>query len=291
MVLALTVPLAACGSEVLRPDASVIGSEDLDRPYPAHAGVVSAKSVPNAVFRTVPGASADGVVRGRFPLTVEFNNCQSRPVNEDDNLRFSYDFDGDGTVDEFGHCRWEHTYRVEKNAEVCVSDRRSEGKVCQTWRIAPADEVTTEVTGPRVSALSGNVTLCDLGRTGTTCGTSSDPSMAYFMDFDSGGKVQPTAPAADLSKGHGSGGGSTCCDWYAKNGAALVNTGVPVAQFSTVTCGPGDGRNYATTTIPYGAPNTSVICLRTAEGAYVKYTGRTNCCADIVIDWQRFETN
>ena len=97
----------------------------------------SALSLPNAVFRTSPAADADDAIRGNNPLTVQFNNCQSRPTDEDDDLKFTFDFDGDGNVDEFGHCRWEHTYTGPATARVCVSDRRG-NDACRTWEIRPS---------------------------------------------------------------------------------------------------------------------------------------------------------
>jgi hypothetical protein len=98
--------------------------------------LVFAQSRPHAVFRTVPVADSDDTIRGLAPLLVQFNNCQSRPAEEDDDLKFTYDFDGDGTVDELGHCRWEHTYTAPATARVCVSDRRG-NDVCQAWEIRP----------------------------------------------------------------------------------------------------------------------------------------------------------
>ena len=137
------------------------------------------------------------------------------------------------------------------------------------------------------ASVTGNTTLCDLGWTTTAnggiCGIPSDPSTSYFFDFDAVSKVPAGAPSADLSKGH-----VDCCNWNSQNGATQVDTGIPAAQFPSVVCGPSDGRVYAATAINYFQPNATVICLRTASGRYVKYTGRTSCCGDITIDFTAF---
>ena len=281
---------AACSGDALKQaEQSTFGAQELDRPYPAAVAgeSVSAQTKPNAVFKTVPAADGE-VVRGSNPLTVQFNNCQSRPADEDDNLKFTYDFDADGTVDAFGHCRWEHTYTGDAQARICVSDRRPGNEVCQTWLIAPG----TIATGSKVSFASGFAQLCDsgLGSFIAGCQGPGNQPVSYFMDFDGGDKVLPTSSAADLSKGHGT-GGLACCNWFTKNGAAMANTGVAAASVGSVTCGPSDGRSYSLTEIPYGQPNSTVVCLRTADGAYVKFTGRASCCGDITIDWVRFEGN
>jgi hypothetical protein len=124
------------------------------------------------------------------------------------------------------------------------------------------------------------VTLCDQGMTSATCGVPGN-STPHFFDFDTPAKVPAlTDPRADLSKGH-----VDCCNWNVWNGAQQVDTGVPISEFATVVCSPTDGRTYGATSIPYFQPATTVICLRTALGRYVKYTGRADCCADITLDW------
>jgi hypothetical protein len=135
---AVTLGMAGCSSDSKSPASagSPVAATSDTQALTAGGPDVKAQDKPNAVFRVVPGPSADGVIRGAFPLTVQFNNCQSRPTNEDDNLKFTYDFNGDGTVDEFGHCRWEHVYTENATARVCVSDRRPENEVCTTWEIA-----------------------------------------------------------------------------------------------------------------------------------------------------------
>jgi hypothetical protein len=87
------------------------------------------------MFKTSPAADDDGFISGDYPLTVSFNNCQSRPGDEDDDLKFTFDFDADGTVDLSGPCRATFTYGEPSHARVCVSDRRPGNEVCQTWTI------------------------------------------------------------------------------------------------------------------------------------------------------------
>lgn len=114
------------------------------------AGAVQAQGVPRAVFRTTPPDIA-GTIGGPSPLSVEFNLCQTRPESEDDDLKFTYDFDGDGAVDEFGHCRATHVYenggraRSCTPARVCVSDRRPGNEVCRSYEVCAEG---TAPTGP-----------------------------------------------------------------------------------------------------------------------------------------------
>jgi hypothetical protein len=88
-----------------------------------------------AVFRTTP-ADVDGRIAGTFPLDVEFNLCRSRPSDADNDLKFTYDFDDDGVLDTFGHCRAAHTFTTPSRARVCVSDRRPDGIVCRAYEVA-----------------------------------------------------------------------------------------------------------------------------------------------------------
>jgi hypothetical protein len=104
----------------------------------ATAAPLRRQTTPHAVFGTTPPMGPDGMIAGSSPLTVQFNLCQSRPINEDDRLRYSFDFDGNGEVDFYGHCRAEYTYENPNSpvacvsARLCVSDRRPAGEVCRT---------------------------------------------------------------------------------------------------------------------------------------------------------------
>src|SRR6185295_20402272 len=71
-------------------------------------GRVSAQSVgspPTAVFKTQPPANGESVITGGSTLDVTFNLCQSTDPDAGDELKYTFDYDGDGTVDEKGHCR------------------------------------------------------------------------------------------------------------------------------------------------------------------------------------------
>jgi hypothetical protein len=125
------------------------------------SGGVHAATVPQAGFLTTPPVNAAGRIVGTSPLTVQFNLCQSRPANEDDRLRYTFDFDGNGVIDFFGSCRTEHTYENPNSsiacvaARVCVSDRQPDGEVCRTINVCtegaavlPEPEPTTSETTP-----------------------------------------------------------------------------------------------------------------------------------------------
>jgi hypothetical protein len=108
---------------------------------PASAGgPARAQAVPDAVFATTPAADAAGRIAGAGPLGVQFNMCRSRATDPGDELRFTYDWDADGAVDEHGHCRARHVFTSSAQARVCVSDRRPDGAVCRTYAIAVSDE-------------------------------------------------------------------------------------------------------------------------------------------------------
>ncbi|MBU1413201.1 hypothetical protein KKC22_16955 [Myxococcota bacterium] len=136
----------------------------------------------------------------------------------------------------------------------------------------------------------GMVALCDEGLPGDwdanplsyglTCGSPAFPDVSNWFDFDSGEKTAPNDALADLSKGH-----VDCCRWNVQNGATQVDTGIPNANFDSVSCSPIDGRTYATLAMFFGSP--TVLCLRTAEGHYFKYMPMETCCEAIVIEWQR----
>jgi len=131
----------------------------------------------------------------------------------------------------------------------------------------------------------GIVTLCDQGWSSPDngiCGVVGDEATSYFMDFDALVKVLPGDPAADLSKGH-----VDCCAWNVWNGATQVDTGVPTAEFGTVSCGASDGRAYSVAAIQHYQPFSTVACLRTAAGSYVKYKGNQDCCGNISLTWRR----
>jgi hypothetical protein len=133
---AVTFATLALGGACARPAGQAAGDPSLAGDP---VGSVRAHGIPEAVFRTRP-TDRDGTIAGPGPLSVEFNLCQSRPASEDDDLKYTYDFDGDGVVDYFGHCRASHTYAIASArrclpARVCVGDRRPGGEVCREYEV------------------------------------------------------------------------------------------------------------------------------------------------------------
>ena len=103
-------------------------------------GVASrANEPPVVVFKTRPPA-VGGVISGRGPLDVTFNMCPTSDVDPGDQLKFTYDFDGDGTIDYYGHCRQTHRYAASNrcvDATVCAWDRQpgSGHRQCRTYSV------------------------------------------------------------------------------------------------------------------------------------------------------------
>src|SRR6266581_778982 len=96
---------------------------------------------PTAVFKTTPPANDESVIVGGHSLDVTFNLCQSSDPDEGDELRFWFDYDDDGTQDEYGHCRATHHYQVGEFdsacvfSKACVSDRQPGHAVCHTYQV------------------------------------------------------------------------------------------------------------------------------------------------------------
>ncbi|MDX9719717.1 MAG: hypothetical protein RBU37_03155 [Myxococcota bacterium] len=126
------------------------------------------------------------------------------------------------------------------------------------------------ITWERMSSVpSGTTALCDPGwlntdivpsGLGLTCDSPAFPGVSNWFDFDAGQKVAPSASTADLRK-EGM--------WEVVNGATQVDTGIPSSQFGSVVCSSSDGRPYSSGGVMYNL--TTVICLRTALGVYVKW--------------------
>lgn len=167
-VAALSVLLpAACGGggDATWPVApALVPTDEL-------AGGVAASAVPYAVFRTTPAADAEGAIVGQTPLEVRFNMCPSRPEDEQDDLRYTFDFDGDGAVDFFGHCRAQHVYKTSRQARscttarMCVGDRRPDGEVCRQYQVCV--EGGPEGGSPAPASLTSTTTFAstDIPRT------------------------------------------------------------------------------------------------------------------------------
>src|SRR5262245_55284727 len=105
--VALSAALAAAGCsgggptapETELPAASGLAIDEGGRARASEAGA-DANQAPTAVFRTRPAADEDGVIAGGAAVDVTFNLCQSTDSDPGDELRFSFDFDGDGNVDQ-----------------------------------------------------------------------------------------------------------------------------------------------------------------------------------------------
>jgi hypothetical protein len=134
-VLLATAGLWAC-SETISPTAT----NESPTTRQGMSSRVDASGRPLAAFRTTPG-DTDGTISGPSPLSVEFNLCQSRPASEDDDLRFTYDFDANDSIDARGSCRATYVYENPNGARhcgtarVCVSDRRPDGEVCRSYEV------------------------------------------------------------------------------------------------------------------------------------------------------------
>jgi hypothetical protein len=85
---------------------------------------------------------------------VTFNMCQSTDPDAGDELKFTYDFDADGGVDFFGHCRASHSYVNDRavegctRARVCVSDRGPDHAVCQSYTVCVAGRAEPDPAAP-----------------------------------------------------------------------------------------------------------------------------------------------
>jgi hypothetical protein len=97
----------------------------------------SANEPPAVVFKTRPRADG-GVISGRGPLDVMFNMCPTSDADPGDQLKFTYDFNGDGAIDYYGHCRQGHRYPVSSqcvDAVVCATDRNFGHRQCRTYSV------------------------------------------------------------------------------------------------------------------------------------------------------------
>lgn len=94
---------------------------------------VAVNSPPNAVFRVNPNPPV-----GTRPLKVIFNMCGSTDPDGDE-LRYSFDYDGDGVAEARGLCYASHTYQKFglRRATVCVTDGllAPGHKVCTTYDV------------------------------------------------------------------------------------------------------------------------------------------------------------
>jgi hypothetical protein len=140
-VLVAVLAAGSCHSE--RPAAPDIPSTaPAGAQANAHATAQSGgNQPPTAVFKTTPLANDESVITGGSSLEVTFNLCLSSDPDEGDELRYWFDYDGDGKQDEWGHCRATHLYKVGEFesacvfSKACVSDRQPDHAVCHTYEV------------------------------------------------------------------------------------------------------------------------------------------------------------
>jgi hypothetical protein len=159
LALGAVVALSACSgqaptapeSAAAPPAAAAEGAAGTAR---ALAAAADGNHAPAAVFRTRPRADRDGVIAGGASFDVTFNLCPTTDPDPGDELRFTFDFDGDGTVDELGHCRATHHYEVgvfESRcipAIACVTDRQPDHRICTSYEICAAGRAAEPTASP-----------------------------------------------------------------------------------------------------------------------------------------------
>jgi hypothetical protein len=135
----------------------------------------------NEWFQTQPPATPNEPVStiesGDSRLEVLFNMCQATDAADPNaQLKFTYDFDSDGQVDYFGHCRQSHVYATDQvgrscsRATVCISNRH-DAPSCKQYDVCvnggPEPEPTaaptptpTPVPRCRPTLRDGMLTMC-----------------------------------------------------------------------------------------------------------------------------------
>jgi len=172
---------------------------------------------PAAIFRTSPPADEHDQIWGVSPLTVTFNLCRSRDADVDDDLKFTFDFEGDGVVDFRGSCRASAVYstgrrnqRCDWRPEVCVSDRnRIDGhRICRSYEVC----VVGDALG--VNRRRATIDFEDLPMFFTDL-----PAASPYQGFDWGAAEGVGGPAtlANLN-----GAGYPTCAGYRTMGTGLV---------------------------------------------------------------------
>lgn len=153
---------------------------------------VAQNSPPDAVFLTTPGADPRGILQGESPFTVEFNLCRSSDPDPGDQLKFTYDFDGDGGVDSFGHCRQSVTYRADPGQKVCYWQDR-QPRVCVWDRQPGADH---EVCRSYDVCVTGSAEAASGAKVGRFLYTSNQGgnSLSGFAIDPATGALSPLSP-------------------------------------------------------------------------------------------------
>jgi hypothetical protein len=146
--------LAACSQPLpSSPEAATVPAASSDTRALASASA-EGNEPPRPVFKTRPAADANNRIYGGGVFDVTFNMCPSTETDPGDELKFTYDYDGDGTVDWFGHCRSTHTYYAADFAQecqpavVCVGDRHPDNQVCMRYEVCAGAKPETKPLGP-----------------------------------------------------------------------------------------------------------------------------------------------
>jgi hypothetical protein len=138
----LVMSAVACGSEVpLAPNP--VAALPSRGPAAATAPAPDApppNQPPILELRVRPAPDETGEVDGFDPFEVSFNLCRSSDPDPEDDLRFTFDLDGDGGIDVRGTCRTQHTYtRADgpgcRPVTACVSDRIPGHESCKQVRV------------------------------------------------------------------------------------------------------------------------------------------------------------
>jgi hypothetical protein len=126
------------------PPSATVPPADSGTPLGVFLGTVARESGgprPEAVFRTLPRASATNRITGDALFDVTFDLCASTTGAPARDLTFTYDFDGDGTVDDSGHCRQTHAYQFDGSGPrcitsvACVGDGQQGHDTCRNYAI------------------------------------------------------------------------------------------------------------------------------------------------------------
>jgi hypothetical protein len=162
---------------------------------------------PNAVIRTNPPATAGNVIEGYSPMTVTFNSCRSTDP-DGDLLKYTFDLDGDGTLETMGTCRVTVTYHAAAMAgetvTACVDDRTNlDGhRICKSYLLFNGPEPEKgETAAPKTLYAvvegdarfgSSEIVAADLPAAGDTL-VKLDPSTGGLAVIGSTGFEQTTA--------------------------------------------------------------------------------------------------
>jgi hypothetical protein len=103
---------AACSRavDVAGPSAPALAGDSADGSTRAYA---------SDAFRTEPAAEM-GRISGPSPLKVTFDMCPDAAPGDGGEVTYTYDFDGDGVIDEAGPCRTTHLFNSGANGRTIV---------------------------------------------------------------------------------------------------------------------------------------------------------------------------